>query len=342
MSSRTCSWYACAPLPWAPSPSSTGTPWAAMRFASEPPPVDFLAELEPERGRVLLRLREELPRSGCRLERRPRPVAGDADRRPSDDRFEPVECLLDGLHVRCARDANVEVASACAATTFSAVPPAILPTFTEMPRSWSVSACRRMIWCASSSTALAPSARFVPAWAGRPSTAMRKRPSPLRDVLRLPDALGGSTTNAAATPSTTSRNGSRAVRLPCSSSAVRKTRTGRRPGLPRRSRPASARGSPSCRRRPGRGQCRRQRRTAWSRACPRARPCRSGRRGRAVPDARQLGAEVAAFEQPRLGAPLSQLCPPSPRPPRRHQESRSATRSRRGAAGVRPLLRRPR
>src|SRR5262249_49498705 len=38
-SSSTYSWSACAPSPIAPSPSSVGTPSAAVKFPSDPPPV---------------------------------------------------------------------------------------------------------------------------------------------------------------------------------------------------------------------------------------------------------------------------------------------------------------
>ena len=65
------------------------------------------------------------------------------------------------------------MATASGAITLGRSPPSIVPTFTVIPRSASLRANRRWIWCESSRMALSPSSGATPACAARPRTVTR-------------------------------------------------------------------------------------------------------------------------------------------------------------------------
>src|SRR2546423_770100 len=87
----TCSWSACAPSPIAPRPSNVGTPRAAVKFPSEPPPV---APREAGRARLV----------------RPAPLASVLEgstgerRLEHEDRRAPPRLFLERLTRRPAAD----------------------------------------------------------------------------------------------------------------------------------------------------------------------------------------------------------------------------------------------
>ena len=70
---------ACAPSPTAPIPSSVGTPRAAVKLPSEPPPVAASSRVEAEFSRYGARFFEQGNRSGFALHRRTIDAAGDGE-----------------------------------------------------------------------------------------------------------------------------------------------------------------------------------------------------------------------------------------------------------------------
>ena len=87
----TCSCAACAPSPIAPSPSSVGTPSAAVKLPSDPPPALPSPSSRPRAAATADALREQLDNCGGAFHRRPLEPACNGKTRPRPDRLQPAE-----------------------------------------------------------------------------------------------------------------------------------------------------------------------------------------------------------------------------------------------------------
>ena len=106
---RTCSCSACAPSPSRPSPSNVGTPSAAVKFPSDPPPVAAFAQLLAQfPGARRAPARRAARRAADRSSggRRHRPV--DLQRVPGTTGCEPANRALHAIGVRMRRNADVD------------------------------------------------------------------------------------------------------------------------------------------------------------------------------------------------------------------------------------------
>ena len=158
-SMSTCSCSAWAPSPTAPRPSNVGTPSAAVKFPSEPPPVPPSPSSCPSSARHLSGLLVQTRDLGAAFQRRAIEAAAQPhDRARASTGRRPRNAASTSVARRPRVGTRTStVARASSAMTFGREPPDTAPTLTEMPRCEVLQArrCAR-IWCASSCMALAP------------------------------------------------------------------------------------------------------------------------------------------------------------------------------------------
>ncbi len=109
---------------------------------------------------------------------------------------------------------------------FGTMPPCSTPTLVVVPVAGSVSACRASSLRAMASSALAPAAWLMPAWAATPCTSNSTAIDPLRLVTRLPLTRPGSALKTARAPRTVSMMVWRVAGEPISSSHEKNSLSG--------------------------------------------------------------------------------------------------------------------
>jgi hypothetical protein len=155
-SSRMLSFTACAPSPTPPSPSSVGTPSAAVKLPSEPPPVADSSSFTPNSWRSRAPFLKQLANGRRSLHRRAIQSAVHVNGAAFVERAQRSELFVQRGGVLQSRMRMSTSARASAATTLVRVPPAITPGFTVMPCFRLVNRRFSGIWRANSTTALAP------------------------------------------------------------------------------------------------------------------------------------------------------------------------------------------
>ena len=255
---RMCSWLACAPAPGQPSPSSVGTPSAAEKLPSDPPPRCCFGSASPTCRAIALRLVVQAP-DIAGLSGIGRPVHAALDDHPAAGGLRasaPAAAPPSAPRPRRSSRAGRSRTRHPARSRSAASRPRSGAAFSVMPRSISTIRCRPMIWCDSSTIAEAPSSNAPPECAPRPSTRITKRPTPLRAVTQAPPAPAGSGISTEAAWAASCSISQRLVGLPTSSSGVSSSTIGRwsRSSGSGCSAPHGMPGNcrPSCRRCPGR------------------------------------------------------------------------------------------
>ena len=187
----------CAPAPTAPSPSSVGTPSAAVRLPSDPPPLSDPSTanpISPASAWAFLKSPAEMRFS-----------IGGRCSPPLTSIFAPskmgrsARIFLTSRCISARRTARASItACALAGITLDRTPPEITSAFTVTPRRASLNFTIRAICSAISCTALTPSCGFTPACAARPVALTSNPPMALRCVFSFPVApVPGSSTNTA-------------------------------------------------------------------------------------------------------------------------------------------------
>ncbi len=215
------SFAACAPSPTPPNPSSVGTPIAAVKLPSEPPPVEDSSNFTPSSCAQSRAITNSFRIAGVRsIGGRFKPPSTCIEHRLSKGRNARNFLSRAGASfILLIRMSTSALASA--ATTLTRVPPETTPGLTVIPRFNCVKPAMRSICRASSTIALAPFSKSRPACDARPFTVTVYEPTPLRSVLSLPSspAPGSSTSTTALRRAASSVSG-RDDSLPTSSSAL--------------------------------------------------------------------------------------------------------------------------
>ena len=106
---RICSWLAWAPAPGQPSPSRVGTPRAAVKFPSEPPPRCCLPISRPRDAASSRTPPIEREPGGAFRKRRAVHASGDGQTAARVDRLKPEDRMRHTFALRGARDAKIDL-----------------------------------------------------------------------------------------------------------------------------------------------------------------------------------------------------------------------------------------
>ena len=152
---RMCSSSAWAPPPRAPRPSRVGTPSAAVKLPSLPPPVEPSVSSRPSARPIRRACSNRAAMAGRSLHRRPVEAAGHRQPGPGRDRGRARGGPLRSRSASASVATRTSIsADACAGTTLVVVPPWMTPTLIVVPAARSCSSWSCRTWWASSTIAL--------------------------------------------------------------------------------------------------------------------------------------------------------------------------------------------
>ena len=140
----------------------------AVKFPSDPPPVEASSSVKSQFTHQRLRLAKKFAHGRGAFERRPIDSPAHFDSRAFQDRPQAAQLSLDRWRIGQRVKRISTSARAWAGTTLETVPPATTVACTVIPRRGSFIFISRSICSANSCTAFTPSSGLIPACAARP------------------------------------------------------------------------------------------------------------------------------------------------------------------------------